>query len=56
MDWSHYSKAWVALVMALLTVLTVHFGLDFSFLTEEVIVAIIGIIGTIAVWLIPNRD
>lgn len=56
MDFSHYNKAYIAAVMGVLGVLTVHFGWDFSWLSEEMIIALIGIIGTIFVWLVPNQE
>lgn len=55
-DFSHYNKAYIAAVMGVLGVLTVHFGWDFSWLSEEMIIALIGIIGTIFVWLVPNQE
>jgi hypothetical protein len=51
---SENAKAWVALVMAGLGLLTVHFGWNFG-LTEEVVVAIIAALTPIFVWLVPNR-
>lgn len=49
------AKAWVALVMAILGVLTVVFGHDLSMINEDVILAIIAALTPVFVWAVPNR-
>ena len=49
------AKAWVALIMSILGVLTVIFGHDLSMLTEDVILAIIAALTPLFVWAVPNK-
>lgn len=49
-----YSKAWVALAMAILGVLESQFGLAIG-LTEQWIETLLFVLTPILVWLVPNK-
>jgi thiamine transporter ThiT len=49
-----YSKAWVALIMAIIVLIELYFGWTFG-LTEEWIVGLVTLLTPIFVWLVPNR-
>jgi purine-cytosine permease-like protein len=51
---SDNAKAWVALIMAALGVVTVVFGFDMSSITEDTLLAIIAALTPILVWSVPN--
>lgn len=53
---TEYNKAWVALILAILTLLELHFGIAVSFLSENVILSVLAIASPILVWLVPNRS
>lgn len=52
---TEFDKAWVALILAILTLLELYFGIAVSFLNENVILSVLAIASPILVYLIPNR-
>jgi hypothetical protein len=52
-----YNKAWVALAMAVLTIVELFTGWSISDkVSEEVIVGILAILTPILVWAVPNSN
>lgn len=47
-------KAWVALIMGLLSIASLHFGWNLG-LTEENVAAAIALLTPFVVWLVPNK-
>ena len=50
-----YSKAWVALIGAILVIIDQTMGIKLGFLSEEQITIAISILTAVLVWAIPNR-
>ena len=48
------AKFWVAAIMGVLQFINVYSGIDFG-LDEQTLTAIIGGIGALLVWLVPNK-
>lgn len=48
------AKFWVAIIMAFLQFINVYSGLDFG-LDEATVTAVIGGIGALLIWLVPNK-
>ena len=48
-------KALVAMVMGLLFILNTYFGLNVSWISQETVATIIGLITPVLVWAIPNK-
>jgi hypothetical protein len=51
---SQYNKAWIALIMALVTMVELYFGATLP-ITEEWLTTLLLVLSPILVWLIPNR-
>lgn len=49
-------KALVAMVMGLLFILNTFFGLNVSWISQETVATIIGLITPVLVWAIPNKQ
>lgn len=49
-----YNKAWVAAIMAALTLIELSWGIHFG-ISEEWVVSTLAILTPILVWLVPNR-
>lgn len=49
-----YNKAWIALIMAFLTILEQWLGWTFG-LSEDAVVGILALLTPVLVWLVPNR-
>lgn len=50
------SKALIAFTMGLSDLLDIHFGWHLPGVSEEGLATIFGILGTIGVWLMPDRS
>ena len=48
-------KALVAMVMGILFILNTFFGLNVSWISQETVATIIGLITPVLVWAIPNK-
>jgi hypothetical protein len=55
MDVTQYSKAWAALVMAILAIIELHWGFNLG-IGEDTVLIIIVLLTPLFVWLIPNSD
>jgi hypothetical protein len=51
---SEYNKAWIAAVMAIVTLVDLYFSWDHG-ITEEYLTMLLVVLSPILVWLIPNR-
>lgn len=49
------SKGWVALIMSVIDLLDVHFNWHFPGVDDEVIMTLVNAVGTVLVWIMPNR-
>lgn len=52
---SSYDKAWVALIMAALSILNLKFGINLG-LDEATVTAIIAVLTPFFVYLVPNKQ
>jgi hypothetical protein len=52
---SSIDKALVAMVMGLLFILQTYVGLNTSWISQETVATIIGLITPVLVWAIPNK-
>lgn len=50
-----YSKALVALIMAILMILEEWFGISFPGLSEQWVITLLALITPILVWVTPNK-
>ena len=48
-------KALVAMVMGLLFIITTYFGYDLSWVKQETVATVIGLLTPVLVWAIPNK-
>lgn len=48
-------KALIAMVMGILFILNTYFGLNVSWISQETVATIIGLITPVLVWAIPNK-
>ena len=48
-------KALVAMVMGILFIVQTYFGLNTSWISQETVATIIGLITPVLVWAIPNK-
>jgi hypothetical protein len=48
-------KAIVAMVMGLLFILQTYFGLNTSWISQETVATLIGLLTPVLVWAIPNK-
>lgn len=55
MHFTHYSKALVSLIMAILVIIDQAFGISFSWASEAWVSSVLAAITPILVWATPNK-